>query len=96
MVDSTAFEFFIIGVIVISSIHIALYSPLNDPKGTKSKVLYYIDISLNSIFTFEILAKIIAFGFYFNGKDSYLKNEWNVVDFLIVLVSVIIIVIIFR
>ena len=36
------------------------------------------------VFTFEMVVKIIASGFCFAGKDSYIREPWNVLDFLIV------------
>lgn len=36
------------------------------------------------VFTFEALVKIIAAGFLFAGKDSYIREPWNILDFLIV------------
>ena len=36
------------------------------------------------IFTIEAMLKIITTGFLFNKKNSYLRNSWNVLDFLIV------------
>lgn len=33
--------------------------------------------------------KIIAFGLIFNGKTSYMRNNWNVVDFIIIIFSII-------
>ena len=36
------------------------------------------------IFTIEAMLKIITTGFLFNRKNSYLRNSWNVLDFLIV------------
>lgn len=33
--------------------------------------------------------KIAAYGFYHNGKSSYIKNPWNILDFLIVISSII-------
>lgn len=32
--------------------------------------------------------KVIAFGFINNGEDSYLKDTWNIIDFVIVLISI--------
>ena len=40
------------------------------------------------IFVLEAIFKIIALGFVF-GKRAYLKNSWNVLDFTIVVLSVI-------
>ena len=36
-------------------------------------------------FTFEMVVKIIAWGFAFAGKDSYIRDAWNILDFLIVM-----------
>lgn len=35
------------------------------------------------------MIKIIVYGFYFNGEFSYLRNPWNVADFVITLLSII-------
>jgi hypothetical protein len=43
---------------------------------------------LTSIFCLEGALKIFAFGFLFNGKESYLRDTWNIVDFLIIIISV--------
>lgn len=40
-------------------------------------------------FCTEALMKIIALGFVANGKDSYLRNSWNVLDICIVATSLI-------
>ena len=33
--------------------------------------------------------KILAYGFVLNGRPSYLRNLWNVMDFIIIILSVI-------
>lgn len=33
--------------------------------------------------------KIIAFGFVRNGPGSYLRNAWNLVDFIIIIMSLV-------
>ena len=40
------------------------------------------------IFFVELILKIIALGFIINGEKSYMLDGWNVLDFLIVLSSV--------
>lgn len=42
-----------------------------------------------AVFTFEMIAKIITYGFLFNGRDSYLRNSWNILDFVIVWISLV-------
>jgi hypothetical protein len=43
---------------------------------------------MTGIFMFELVIKVLVFGFVCNGSNSYLKIGWNVMDFLIVLVSI--------
>ncbi len=42
-----------------------------------------------TIFLLEMMVKVIATGFIINGPESYLRFGYNVVDFIIVLASVI-------
>lgn len=39
---------------------------------------------MTTVFVLEMCIKIIAFGFVTAGKESYILNGWNVLDFLIV------------
>jgi hypothetical protein len=50
--------------------------------------LLWSDLIITIVFTFEMVLKIIAFGFAFH-KHAYLRNGWNVLDFAIVMVSLI-------
>ena len=50
--------------------------------------LLYSDLVITCIFTFEMIVKIIAFGFAFH-EHAYLRNGWNALDFGIVLVSLV-------
>jgi len=40
------------------------------------------------IFIAEASLKIVAYGFLFNGKTSYLRDYWCILDFFIVLISI--------
>ena len=40
---------------------------------------------MTGAFCLEALLKIISYGFLANGPDSYLKEPWNILDFVIVL-----------
>ena len=82
------FDPFIMTLIFISTILMAVDSPLNDPNSTLSQVLNIIDIVITSFFVLESVTKIIAYGFILNGPDSYLRISWNIMDFIIVIFSV--------
>ena len=77
------------GAITVSSIMLALENPLNDPDGTLELVVHTFDYITTIIFCFEVIVKVIATGFMCNGKQSYMQNSWNVMDFIIVVISLI-------
>ena len=76
-------------VILISTINQSIYNPLYDPKSTLSLVNNYLDIALVIYFTLEAILLIIVNGFLRNGRKSYIKQGWNLMDFFIVVVSLI-------
>ena len=88
IVTNPKFDYAIIFVIIVSGIQLALENPLNDPKGMLISVLTYIDIGTTAIFAVEALMKIITFGLIFNGKTSYLRKTWNILDFCIIIFSI--------
>ena len=83
------FEGFILTIIFISTITMAIDNPLNDPDGDLARVLNIVDIVITSLFICESLIKIIVYGLLFNGEESYLRVSWNIMDFLIIIFSLI-------
>ena len=84
LVEKKWFGNIILLLIVICTCTLAFDSPLYDPNGTEAKNLEYIDLFMTCAFTFEMSAKIIAYGFAFAGKGSYIRDSWNILDFVIV------------
>lgn len=48
-----------------------------------------IDVVVTILFTIESIVNIIMLGFLMNGPSSYLKDSWNVLDFIIVVFSLV-------
>ena len=46
------------------------------------------DIVSTVIFTLEVVIKVISAGLLFNGKKSYLRKFWNILDFFVVFISI--------
>ena len=88
IIKHPAFDQFILFIIVAGSILLAWETPLWDPDSTQFKVVAYINLVFNGIFIAEMLTKIIALGFLFH-EGAYLRSAWNVLDFLIVIISII-------
>ena len=63
--------------------------PLIDPDSQYSHTLAKIDMGTTVIFASECLLKIITFGLLFNGKWSYLRRPWYLIDLLIVGFSIV-------
>jgi hypothetical protein len=81
------FDNTILLLIAISTINLAIESPLDDPKNKKLNVLNKIDYAMTAIFTLEMVLKILAQGFLLNGPKSYLRDSGNIIDFISVLSS---------
>lgn len=62
------FDSFIIFVISLSSVMMAIDSPLNDPNGSLATIMNEIDYAITGVFVLEGLLKIILYGFACNGR----------------------------
>ncbi|XP_047187145.1 calcium channel, voltage-dependent, N type, alpha 1B subunit, a isoform X4 [Scophthalmus maximus] len=82
------FEYLILATIIANCIVLALeqHLPASD-KTPMSERLDDTEPYFIGIFCFEAGIKIIAQGFAFH-KDSYLRNGWNVMDFVVVLTGI--------
>ena len=82
------FKYFILTNIVISLIIMALDSPCEQNMRIK-KLILAIDTISTFIFLLEAIFKSISFGFLFNGENSYLRYEYNIIDFSSLVLSII-------
>ncbi|XP_066509267.1 voltage-dependent P/Q-type calcium channel subunit alpha-1A-like isoform X14 [Hoplias malabaricus] len=84
----TPFEWMILTTIIANCIVLALeqHLPVGD-KTPLSERLEETEPYFIAIFCFESGIKILALGFAFH-KDSYLRNGWNVMDFVVVLTGI--------
>lgn len=53
------------------------------------EVMKIIDDILTFVFTAEMSLKIIAKGFIMCGPDSYIRSYWNILDFIVVVTSLV-------
>lgn len=81
------FDSFVLLLIAISSITLGIDSPLNDPKSSLAISIHFIDMFLTAAFTLEMCIKLIALG-AFSHPTSYMRNSWNILDFIIVVISI--------
>lgn len=81
------FEPIILGCIIVGSILLGA-EDYNNPANPRNDVLYYFEIFFAAIFAVEMVVKIVAKGFVVH-KGAYLRSGWNVLDFIIVVSSLI-------
>ncbi|XP_044182314.1 voltage-dependent L-type calcium channel subunit alpha-1D-like isoform X2 [Acropora millepora] len=78
---------FVLVLIIVSSILLAVEDPLN-ASAERNQVLNYFDYFFTSVFTLEILIKFVAYGLILH-KGSFCRSAFNLLDLLVVSVSVI-------
>ncbi|XP_029356757.1 voltage-dependent R-type calcium channel subunit alpha-1E [Echeneis naucrates] len=85
IIEWPPFEYMILATIIANCIVLALEQHLpGEDKTPMSKRLEKTEPYFIGMFCFEAGIKIIALGFVFH-KGSYLRNGWNVMDFIVVL-----------
>lgn len=89
---SKIFEIFIVWIIMLSCIVLCINTPLENPDTSLAKALLAFDVIFTVIFSIEAIMKIIAFGFFWNqydGISAYGRNIWDLLDFVVVIVSIV-------
>ncbi|WAR26863.1 CAC1C-like protein [Mya arenaria] len=77
----------VLGCILISSGMLAAEDPLNS-KSDRNVILNYFDYIFTSVFTVEIIVKIITYGLVLH-KGSFCRSFFNILDLLVVGVSLV-------
>ena len=88
VLDNYTFDCLVILMILVSSITLAIDTPLLDPLGSTRLVCNFIDWFTTFFFVFEMLLKFITQGLV-GTPNAYFSNSWNSLDFAIVTLSVI-------
>jgi voltage-dependent calcium channel L type alpha-1D len=83
------FDQVITTAIIVSSICLALDVPRLDQDGALAHTLHFLDYVWLALFFSEMMTKIIAFGFMCT-EDSYVSSPWNLLDLVIVTVSILV------
>lgn len=73
-------------LISVSSIALAMDNPLRDPSSAVAVALHHVEVVMTVLFIIEMAMKICSHGFV-AMHGAYLRNSWNVLDFLVVIIS---------
>ena len=86
LVSNPRFDHFVLLLIVTSSVCLALESPRTANNVALMDALRVLDVIFTILFTLEVVFKSVAWGFV-AGQKPYLVNNWNRLDFFVVLTS---------
>lgn len=81
------FDSLVLVLIVVSSILLAIDTPLLDPASLFAVVLARLDLGLTVVFACEMVLKVISRGLLLH-RGAYLRNPWNVIDGSLVVISI--------
>ena len=73
-------------MIAFNSLLLALDMPLLEDKYQENTINFLLE-TISIIFVAEFVIKVIVMGFYW-GEKTYLKDPWNILDFIIVFFSI--------
>lgn len=79
------FEWFILFVIFLNSIALTMFDYKDRSSETQwNQILDSINLGFTVVYSIEAFLKIIAYGFIIH-RLSYLREIWNLIDFIVVL-----------
>lgn len=81
------FDRLVLLLIVLNSLSLGMKDYLDPNSETEwNQRIDYFEPYFTTAFVIECVMKIFAYGFYI-GKKAYLKEAWNWLDFIVVIVS---------
>jgi hypothetical protein len=86
MADNTYFDYIVLLFISLNCITLAMERPKIPPWSAEREFLGVANYVFTVIFAMEMLVKVTAKGLWY-GRDAYFKNGWNIMDGILVGVS---------
>jgi hypothetical protein len=83
------FEIFISFFILLSTIILIIENPFEPQTTTPWQIIIYIDILITIVYAIEAVLKILACGFVLGSETYLLRDYWNILDFIVFVVSLI-------
>lgn len=84
--DNSYFESIIYNLIALNAVILMIDDPIVKSEYT-NQTLKLIGNFISAVFIIEFLLKVITMGFFI-GKHTYVKDPFNVLDLLVVLISI--------
>ncbi|XP_039083789.1 voltage-dependent T-type calcium channel subunit alpha-1G isoform X27 [Hyaena hyaena] len=88
IISHKMFDHVVLVIIFLNCITIAMERPKIDPHSAERIFLTLSNYIFTAVFLAEMTVKVVALGWCF-GEQAYLRSSWNVLDGLLVLISII-------
>ncbi|XP_068505536.1 voltage-dependent T-type calcium channel subunit alpha-1G isoform X12 [Syngnathus scovelli] len=88
IINHKMFDHVVLVIIFLNCITIAMERPRIDPTSAERIFLTLSNYIFTAIFVTEMTVKIVALGWCF-GDKAYLRSSWNILDGMLVMISVI-------
>ncbi|XP_061119917.1 voltage-dependent T-type calcium channel subunit alpha-1G isoform X1 [Syngnathus typhle] len=88
IIDHKMFDHVVLVIIFLNCITIAMERPRIDPASAERIFLTLSNYIFTAIFVTEMTVKVVALGWCF-GDKAYLRSSWNILDGMLVMISVI-------
>uniref|UniRef100_A0A8C1G3J5 Voltage-dependent T-type calcium channel subunit alpha n=1 Tax=Cyprinus carpio TaxID=7962 RepID=A0A8C1G3J5_CYPCA len=88
IISHKMFDHVVLVIIFLNCITIAMERPRIDPSSAERIFLTLSNYIFTAIFVTEMTIKVVALGWCL-GKNTYLKSSWNILDGMLVMISVI-------
>ncbi|XP_056626587.1 voltage-dependent T-type calcium channel subunit alpha-1G isoform X1 [Triplophysa dalaica] len=88
IISHKLFDHVVLVIIFLNCITIAMERPRIDPSSAERIFLTLSNYIFTAIFVTEMTVKVVALGWCL-GKKTYLKSSWNILDGMLVMISVI-------
>ena len=87
IIQSETFNQLVFIVILFNCFQLMLECPAMEAMDHFPEVMLILDYFFAVVFTIEMLIKMVALGVVFGNDKCYLRNRWNVIDFVVVFFS---------
>ena len=88
LAENVIFDTTVLSAIILGTVLLALEGPPGTLPAETIQLFDYINDFLFLIFLVEFVAKLMGYGFFFT-PESYLKNTWNRLDFIVIVGSIV-------
>ncbi|XP_035998402.1 voltage-dependent T-type calcium channel subunit alpha-1G isoform X4 [Fundulus heteroclitus] len=88
IINHKMFDHIVLVIIFLNCITIAMERPRINPTSAERIFLTLSNYIFTAIFVAEMTVKIVALGWFF-GDKAYLRSSWNILDGMLVMISVV-------